>query len=406
MKTQLLTLALFGMLFQNPVFAQDRTTVNATSNEISDNLDLRAVASIFGDSKDLQDFEQRLNDPRNKISNLDLNFDRQVDYLRVIEAVEKNTHLIILQAVLEKDVFQDVATIEVERDRHNQVQIQVVGDVFMYGPNYIYEPVYVTRPIIYNVFWVHNYHPYYSPYYYNYYPSYYYAWTPYPVYRYRRNVHIHINQYNYYNYSTHRRSSNAVALYETRRTNGYERNYENYATRRNNYASTRNESTRNAGLNTKNENSSTRNQSGIQAQRNENQKLNQTGSRNVNSAGAVRNSAGVQPTRSNGNAATRSDLAQTNTSTYNAGSSSTRNNSALTPSNSAENTATRSNAADTPTRNANLSPTRSAVSPQPARQMSQSSNATRSTNNSINRNSSSNSRESASPTRTRSNGRS
>lgn len=229
MKTHLLTLALFGFLVQNPIVAQNRTTVNATSNEISDNLDLRAVASIFGDAKDLQDFERQLNDPQNKISNLDLNFDRQVDYLRVIEAVEKNTHLIILQAVLEKDVFQDVATIEVERDRNNKVQIQVVGDVFMYGPNYIYEPVYVARPIIYNMFWVNNYSPYYSPYYYNYYPNYYYAWTPYPIYRYRRNVHIHINQYNNYNYCDNRRSSRAVAMYETRRSNGYERNNPNQA---------------------------------------------------------------------------------------------------------------------------------------------------------------------------------
>ena len=173
MKTKLQTLALvLGLLIPIPFFAQDKTTVSATNAEISDNLDLRAVASIFGEAKDLEDFERRLNDPRNKISNLDLNYDRQVDYLRVIEAVENGTHLIILQAVLEKDVFQDVATIEVERDGNNQVQVQVVGNVFMYGPNYIYEPVYVTRPIIYNYFWVHNYHPYHSPYYFNYYPTY------------------------------------------------------------------------------------------------------------------------------------------------------------------------------------------------------------------------------------------
>ena len=235
MKTKLITLALFGLLVQIPTFAQDVTTVNATSTEISDNLDLRAVASIFGDSKNLEDFERRLNDPKNQISNLDLNYDRQVDYLRVIEAVEKNTHLIILQAVLEKDVFQDVATIEVERGSNNQVQVQVVGNVYMYGANYIYEPVYVTRPLIYNVFWVSNYHPYCSPYYFNYYPTYYYAWTPYPVYRYRRNVHVHINQYNYYNYSNHRRSSNAVALYQGRRSNGYEKQHPNrsFATRNN-----------------------------------------------------------------------------------------------------------------------------------------------------------------------------
>lgn len=55
-------------------------------------------------------------------------------------------------AVLEKDVFQDVATIEVERDSNNRVQVQVVGDVYMYGTNYIYEPVYVHTPIIYTTF--------------------------------------------------------------------------------------------------------------------------------------------------------------------------------------------------------------------------------------------------------------
>lgn len=227
MKTKVLTLVFLGFLFQNSSIAQNRTTVNATSTEISDNLDLRAVASLFGEASNLEDFERRLNNPQNRISNLDLNSDRQVDYLRVIEVVEQNTHLIILQAVLEPDVFQDVATIEVERDRNNRVQIQVVGNVFMYGPNYIYEPVFVSRPFIYNTFWIQNYNPYCSPYFYNFYPNYFYAWTPYPIYRYRRNVHMHINQYNYYNYSDNRRSVRAVNMYGTRRTNGYERKHPN-----------------------------------------------------------------------------------------------------------------------------------------------------------------------------------
>lgn len=126
---------------------------------------MKAVASIFGESRDLEDFEKRLNDPNIQISNLDLNGDNKVDYLRVIEAVENNTHLIILQSVLGINQFQDVATIEVERDRYNNVQVQVVGDVYMYGNNYIYEPVYVTRPLIFDVFWVSSYRPYYSPWY-------------------------------------------------------------------------------------------------------------------------------------------------------------------------------------------------------------------------------------------------
>ena len=161
MKTTLITSALFLFLFTTPISAQDRTTVNATSSEISDNLDLRAIASLFGDAKNLEDFERQLNDPKIQISNLDLNDDNQVDYLRVIESVEGNTHLIIVQSVLGRDTYQDVATIEVEKDRNNQVQVQVVGDVYMYGQNYIYEPVYYSTPVIYASFWTPNYRPYY-----------------------------------------------------------------------------------------------------------------------------------------------------------------------------------------------------------------------------------------------------
>jgi hypothetical protein len=39
-------------------------------------------------------------------------------------------------------VYQDVATIDVEKTE--TIHVQVVGDVFMYGQNYIYEPVYYS----------------------------------------------------------------------------------------------------------------------------------------------------------------------------------------------------------------------------------------------------------------------
>ena len=227
MKTKIITLTLLTSLFAGQLFAQDRTTVNATSSEISDNLDLRAVASIFGDALNLDDFERKLNDPKVQISNLDLNQDNQVDYLRVIESVEGNTHLIIVQSVLGRDTFQDVATIEVERDRNNNVQVQVVGDVYMYGDNYIYEPVYVNTPVIYNHFWVTNYRPYCSSWYWGYYPTYYYAWTPFPVFGYRNHIGLCIN-FNYsYNYVNYRRCHVAYTNYYARRANGYERQYPN-----------------------------------------------------------------------------------------------------------------------------------------------------------------------------------
>lgn len=51
---------LFILLFfvQYSLLAQDVTTVTANNEDISDNLDLEAVASVFGTSKDLEYFEK------------------------------------------------------------------------------------------------------------------------------------------------------------------------------------------------------------------------------------------------------------------------------------------------------------------------------------------------------------
>jgi len=221
---------LFGVLlsfFGTTLLAQDRTTVTATSTDISDNLDLRAVASIFGDSRDLEDFERRLNDPDAQISNLDLNGDGQVDYLRVIEKTEQGIHVIVIQAVLDRDIYQDIATVDVQRDGNNPVQVQVVGDPYIYGPNYIYEPVYVVQPVIYDTFWIPGYHPYYSSWYWGYYPSYWHYWTPYPIYRYRTHVHTYINVHNNYHYVSTPRIPRARPIAASVRANGYERLHPN-----------------------------------------------------------------------------------------------------------------------------------------------------------------------------------
>lgn len=222
MKAKVLFLVFLAIGFSS-CSAQSQTTVYAKNSDISDNLDLRAVASIFGESANLQDFERRLNDPKYQISNLDLNGDDQVDYLRVIESVESRTHVVIIQAVLDRDVFQDIATIDVERDNYNQVNVQVVGNSYLYGANYIYEPVYSVAPVIYTSFWITNYRPYISTWTWGYYPSYYYAWRPYPIYRYRNNINVCINVNNHYNYVNYRRSSRAPVLYESRRSYGYEK---------------------------------------------------------------------------------------------------------------------------------------------------------------------------------------
>lgn len=227
MKAKIFMMTFLSLISINSIVAQDRTTVTATNSEISDNLDLRAIASIFGDASNLEDFENRLNDPKSQISNLDLNNDNQVDYLRVIESVENNVHLVIVQSVVGDDVYQDVATIEIEKDSNNNIQVQVVGDVYMYGNNYIYEPVYRTVPVIYNYFWTPNYVPYYSLWRWRHYPVYYSYWTPFPVFKYRNHISLHININHQYNYVSNRRCQVAYSNYYGRRSNGYEVMYPN-----------------------------------------------------------------------------------------------------------------------------------------------------------------------------------
>lgn len=180
------------------------TTARAASYDISDNLDLDAVASIFGDSENLEDFERRLNDPDNRISNLDLNEDGYIDYLRVLENSSDRNSLVVVQAVLDKDVYQDVATIEIERVQNGNPRVQIVGDSYIYGSNYIIEPVYVRTPVIFSFFWSPRYITYHSPYYWDYYPSWYSYYRPYSPFRYQRNVYVHINRYNTYHRSSTR----------------------------------------------------------------------------------------------------------------------------------------------------------------------------------------------------------
>ena len=288
-------------------FAQDRTTVNATSSEISDNLDLRAIASIFGDSRDLEDFENRLNDPKTQISNLDLNNDNQVDYLRVIESVEGRTHLIVVQSVLGRDQFQDVCTVEVEKDSDNRVQVQVVGDVYMYGSNYIYEPVYVHVPVIYNHFWISSYRPYCSSWYWGYYPSYYTYWSPYPVFRYRHNIGLWINFSHHYNYVNYRRCHVAYNNYYGRRANYCERQYPNRAFSHRNsgytnrYELDRTRTVRDVAFNNTRNNGNTRENSNLGGVRGNNNTVRNNSSETIRTTAPLRENSNLGGVRSSNN---------------------------------------------------------------------------------------------------------
>jgi hypothetical protein len=221
MKTKAMGLLVIIVLITTQCVAQKKITVEARNNDISNNLDLKAVATAFGESQNLEVFEQKLNDYDSGISNLDLNNDGQVDYLRVIEKMENNVHVVVIQAVLEKDVYQDVATIVVDRSQDNNATVQIIGDPYIYGQNYIIEPSYYYTPSIFSFFWGPNYLSWRSPYYWGYYPTYYRYRSPFETNIYLSNIYRHVNHdYRYY-YSNSIRNQNALIIRNTISRNDY-----------------------------------------------------------------------------------------------------------------------------------------------------------------------------------------
>ena len=226
-------LLLTALLFSSTqLFARSSAVVYSQNYQIDQDLDLNAVASLFGDSRDLYDFERRLNDPNYQISNLDLNRDGYVDYLRVIETVEGNLHLIVIQAVIGKRRYQDIATIEVYKN-YGQTYVQVVGSSYIYGPNYIIEPNYSYIPQIFSIFWQPRYyHAYRSNYRWRHYPSYYRPWRPVSVPYYHRHIRKHISHRNSYRYTKHRRAKHHGKVHNRVKRNDYAKRYPNRSYKR------------------------------------------------------------------------------------------------------------------------------------------------------------------------------
>ena len=159
-------------------------------------LDLNAVAAAFAESRSVREFEEILNSSRYMINNLDLNRDGWIDYLRVIETSRGYYHTLLIQACLAPSVFQDVATLIAER-RADALYVEVVGDRYLYGYNYIVRPVFFKRPPMYDIYGHPRYTAWVSPYYYGYFPSYY--TQPKPIYlnHYQAYVNTYMTNHHY-----------------------------------------------------------------------------------------------------------------------------------------------------------------------------------------------------------------
>ncbi|KAF0198870.1 MAG: hypothetical protein FD170_3969, partial [Bacteroidetes bacterium] len=217
------------------VKAQDNR--NERLNLPGDNLNLYAVMNLFQESETLEGFERSLNAEDSKINNLDLNGDNYIDYIRVIDYADGDDHTIVLQVAINAKENQDVAVITVFKDRKGQIFVQMIGDEYLYGKDYIIEPYYaasetpnpayvgstkvvrgastvVTRTTYVEVYswpvvryiYAPTYVVWHSPWYYGYYPSYWRTWRPfYWDYYYGYHSHWHNHYYAHYRYCDHYR---------------------------------------------------------------------------------------------------------------------------------------------------------------------------------------------------------
>lgn len=214
--TKFITLILTMLVLVRGIFAQD-LTANYADNVDAGGLDLYAVAEVFKDSGNLEDFEKNLNDSDGGINNLDLDENGEVDYLRVEEEIVDDTHLIVLQSVLGETEFEDVATIAVEKEINN-FNMQVQGSPAIYGANYYVVPSYRTLGTWNLIKWLFrpNYRPYRSAFGWRIYPSYWRVRRPVTVSIYRTRTLRYVGRKNFTPSKTIRVKSVTKVKYQPR----------------------------------------------------------------------------------------------------------------------------------------------------------------------------------------------
>lgn len=185
-----------------------------------DNFSLAGALNLLKESKNLADFERKLNTKKTGINNLDLDGDGKTDYIRVKDQMAKNSHAIVLQvAVVKKEIkeMQDVALISIEKTGDKKAFVQIKGNEMLYGDSAVFAPSEENKvaqasmipvaavvgvevnvwawPVI-PVLFSPAYVVYESPVVLNIYPEWYEPWPPYPYGWYRREIaHQHRKKY-------------------------------------------------------------------------------------------------------------------------------------------------------------------------------------------------------------------
>jgi len=300
----LASLVLSMSLLGSPVFSQTESDTTLLGLP-GDNLDLFAVLDLFQKSKTIEDFEKSLNEEKTGINNLDLNLDNKVDFIKVVTKQNDNDFTFILQVDVTEKETQDVAVILVSKDKDGKVTMQIVGDVDLYGKDYVIEPkppvtvnpgytgtktdtvkvdapttvvVVESAPIVQYVY-SPVYVPYYPPYTYAYHPPYFTAFAVVAIGVYHHNNYYHHGGYygggygntvvihntnNYNNYNNSRNSSNTV---NHNKANGnYNKN--NVSNNRNNVSNNKNNVSNNKNNVSNNRNNVSNNKNNVSNNKN------------------------------------------------------------------------------------------------------------------------------------------
>ncbi len=185
-KTMSLLITLLVVLFTFSACGDDsQVTVEEKLPEASEGLDLKAVGDLAKESANAEDFEKKLNAPEG-VNNLDLNNDKQVDYINVEETENPKGFKLVVK--LENGEPQEIAQIEIKPINEQRATVNIYGNPNIYGEGHHHHSdfdladylllSYILRP-----------HPIYvSPFYYGHYPMGYVRYVPVPVTRYRTVV--------------------------------------------------------------------------------------------------------------------------------------------------------------------------------------------------------------------------
>lgn len=104
-----------------------------------DHFSLQGALEMFKQASSPEEFEKLINTADKNVNNLDLNGDGEVDYIKVIDKVDKDAHAFILQVAVSETENQDIAVIELEKTGDTTAVLQIVGDEDIFGEQMIVE---------------------------------------------------------------------------------------------------------------------------------------------------------------------------------------------------------------------------------------------------------------------------